>query len=309
MNTSKIVFYCTSFILIAISLLVSVRYQLELGTIEREIEASKAQLQATAETTKDPLNNIASEIADYDSKIAQLSIELEESTKQRAASSEQQTQNIDGELSSWLASVDRLSKFQDINPQFGIPEMDTLKATDWLGVTNNSSLETEADYRLALSKLRMIAKSNFAQNIHQALESYQEDHNGDSPQQPSELLAYSDGTLTAEILERYQMGFDEEHPVNINGEKAILFEKNPVDDLWNAKISFGTEKTITMNPFGQLGYQRIAQAYRDFERQNQRKPESEEEFKTYLREQRRPRPNSETFTELYRALSTKPTFK
>ncbi len=114
-------------------------------------------------------------------------------------------------------------------PDKWIPELLFLTETDWQTVARDTSLETEADVRQALSRLRNVAKARFGEYATHALERFIAATNGQLPADLSELRPYFEVPVDDAVLQRWEVqivpGADASHP----GDNWVLVEKAPAD--------------------------------------------------------------------------------
>ena len=151
----------------------------------------------------------------------------------------------DSDLERWLGRVNRLKDWLERMPEKNIPEMRFLTSSDWLSVTLNNDLQTEAKIRLALTNLRQKAKwkPEMRQNLPNALRAYREDHNGQSATEITQLRPYLNPPLDDDILQRYEFipvsaSFWPEMPAG-NGQ-SVLHEKATVDEDRDVLAEFST---------------------------------------------------------------------
>src|SRR4029453_13085730 len=78
------------------------------------------------------------------------------------------------ELKFWSAKVRTFKERLDQMPERKIPELKLLKEWDWLEVTKEANLETDAGARRAFSALRKRAKREFAEMLRGAFRKYAE---------------------------------------------------------------------------------------------------------------------------------------
>jgi hypothetical protein len=109
-------------------------------------------------------------------------------------------------MKSWLDRVKKLKENLAQMPDQKIPELQFLTDQDWLdAVRKIKQLETDADLGLALSSLRNSAKDEFAHMIQNALSSYAQANNGQSPSDWSQLQSYFASPVDDSLLQRYEL--------------------------------------------------------------------------------------------------------
>ena len=114
-------------------------------------------------------------------------------------------------------------------PDKRIPEFQFLSEQDWLDAVKNGNLDTEADYRNALSQLRSIAKQDFGAILRPALESYIQTHGGQLPNDLSELKLLMQSPIDDSILDRYSLLLTGKVP-NLTRETLLVAEVAPPAD-------------------------------------------------------------------------------
>jgi RNA polymerase sigma factor (sigma-70 family) len=146
---------------------------------------------------------------------------------------------MESELESWLTRVDRLKARLAQMPDKNIPEMKFLTSNDWLAVTLDNRLETDADVRKALSRLRNLAKTKpqVSSNLEKALRSYMKANDNQPPSAPSQLRPYLDPLLSDDILARYELSMaDPPGAPHVVG--RLMQEKSPVDEDYDTLLFF-----------------------------------------------------------------------
>ena len=160
----------------------------------------------------------------------------------------------DTELQSWLSRVHQLKEWLRRAPKKNIPEMRFLNSSDWLSVTLDNHLETDAKIRDALSRLRSLAKTKpeVIGNISAALQAYAKANDGRPATEPAQLRPYLNPSLDDDILQRYEYvpAFPGENDADVakrNGMRIVgsgrigWQEKTAADEDYDTLISF-TEK-------------------------------------------------------------------
>ncbi len=186
----------------------------------------------------------------------------------------------DSELGAWLSRVDRLKQRLRTAPEKKIPEMQFLSSNDWLSVTLDNPLNTDAKIRYALSQLRLMAKMKpqVAGNLAAALQAYGKSNNGLSPSDPRQLQPYLNPPLPDELLQRYEPapevpGQNDARDVirpglHLRGSGPIVLqEKAPVDDDYDTWIGFTKNKNWAVTEISQLATT-VNQAMKSFAQAN-----------------------------------------
>jgi RNA polymerase sigma factor (sigma-70 family) len=140
---------------------------------------------------------------------------------------------------SWLARVDQLKERLKQTPEAGIPELQLLSEEDWLSAVKDSKLDSDTDYRRALSALRNTAEGKVSSMMQPALKKYMKEHNDQFPDDLSQLQPYFETPLDSAILQRYAiLPADEISSLGMGGDK-IISEKAPVDAEFDNRHGVG----------------------------------------------------------------------
>jgi len=140
----------------------------------------------------------------------------------------------------WLDRANQLKQWSEQHPDATIPEFQFLTKQDWLDAAR-SELNTDADYRRALSSLRGAAENKFASMLHQALGKYMQANSGQFPTDLSQLQSYFDSPVDDDILQRWEIAPASTVPNIGVGGPNIITEKTAVDDLLDTRISIGAD--------------------------------------------------------------------
>jgi len=150
------------------------------------------------------------------------------------------------ELDAWLGRIKHLRTYLTHHPELGIPELKLLGAEDWLSATQEGDLSTEANYRQALSKLRMNAKIIAAPYLTEALRWAIDANNGEPPRDVSELKEFLTSDIDAQMLTRYVLNSKGEVP---KSRELSLIEREIIDPLWDSTSRFySTNDVIIIEP-------------------------------------------------------------
>jgi regulator of replication initiation timing len=104
---------------------------------------------------------------------------------------------------SWLDRVTLLKQRLQELPEARIPELVLVTDQDWLNAAKGE-LNTEKDYRQALSALRGAVENKFVSQLHPALKQYLEANDGKFPSDLAQLQPYFKSAVDDAILQRYQ---------------------------------------------------------------------------------------------------------
>lgn len=167
-------------------------------------------------------------------------------------------------LETWLARVHQLKDQLQQMPDKRIPEMQYLTDEDWLAVAHeHPKLATDFEVRDALAALRNMAQNHVAKPLSAALDGFVKAHDGQLPNDPSQLAPYLDRQTDPAILQRYEMlrtGLAEDHVAH---QWTFVMQAKPVDDYQDILLSVGT-----LGGYGLMGSHRgeelVGQAAQSF---------------------------------------------
>lgn len=147
---------------------------------------------------------------------------------------------IEATAMSLAERASRLKQRLEQIPALKIPELQFLTEKDWLdAVSSLQQLESDQEFRQALSNLRSNAKANFGLKLQKALSDFVRASGGMLPADTSQLRPYFDAPIEAAVLDRYQMIKtgqlkDLGHEYNLIAETAP-----PVDNEYDTRFEFG----------------------------------------------------------------------
>ena len=170
--------------------------------------------------------------------------------------------------------------------------MSYLNSNDWLVVTLDNPLSTDAEIRLALRKLRQMAKGKpeIGPNFVQALQAYARTHNGQNPTAVDDLRPYLQPALPDEILDRYRVISPGEVPdpnsaprFRFTGSgRPLLEEKGPVDENYDSLLLFMEQGGWTIYGTSKMG-DAIGKAWGAYRKaHDNRDPETADQILPYL---------------------------
>jgi len=148
---------------------------------------------------------------------------------------------LESRVRSVFARVDSLKERMARSPGQRIPELQLLTADDWFdSAQQNSHLETDDDFRVALGGLRNKAMNHFLGQLQGALNSYLKSSQGQLPGDVSQLAPFFASPVDAAALQRYEMlktGVAGNATHGAIGEKASAV----VDPDFDEMIKIGTD--------------------------------------------------------------------
>ena len=142
------------------------------------------------------------------------------------------------EMKSWLARVNLLKQRLEQMPDKRIPEMEFVTEQDWLDAARGN-LDTDTDYRRAMSSLRNAATSKFVPQLRIALRKYLDSNNKEFPTDIAQLHSYFEPPVSDAILQRYAVLPSEELPSLGMGGKWIISQRAPVDGEFDSRVGIG----------------------------------------------------------------------
>ncbi len=150
------------------------------------------------------------------------------------------------EMRSWLARVDQLKQRLALTPESQIPELKLLNDQDWLNAAKGK-LESDEDYRRALSGLRGAAESKFASDLRPALSKYIKASGGQFPTDLSQVQPYFKSPVDDAILQRWEIAPADKIPnVRVGGD-WIITQKAAVDEEYDGAFVIGPSGYGTTN--------------------------------------------------------------
>jgi len=212
--------------------IVSIKTALAGLTHERDMASSLLK------TREDEIKGLQQRLKNLNEQIAQ------------AEDAEKQANEQMDELGRWLGKVSHLRNYLQQHPQYAIADMKFLTTKDWLEATRSprgagdlqGELQSEAEYRYALSQLRLSAKTKTLEAFGKAAEAFRKANVGSQPQNLEDITPYLSQDIDSSILKRYtsyQSGVWDEGQ-NDSSRHWIIMEAGPVDDLWDGTIFLGT---------------------------------------------------------------------
>ncbi|HEX5220711.1 MAG TPA: sigma-70 family RNA polymerase sigma factor [Verrucomicrobiae bacterium] len=139
----------------------------------------------------------------------------------------------------WVERVAKLKqRIKDI-PETGIPELSFLNDEDWLAAVHGLPLESETDYRLALSNLRRRAEHKAGTQLQKALREFTRANNH-PPTELSELQPYVNPPIDHAILGRWMIA-DKSAVPNVQVGQPIITQKAPVDEVFDQRMVFSAD--------------------------------------------------------------------
>jgi RNA polymerase sigma factor (sigma-70 family) len=151
----------------------------------------------------------------------------------------------------WAERASRLKgRLDAMPPELKIPELQFLAEKDWFdAVKDMKQLETDSDFRKALSELRSNAKANFDRMLQQALRSYASANGGSLPSELAQLKPFFSSPVDDATLSRYSLLQTGRLSELARGEYLVAETAPPVDDEYDTvhRVSLNGINTSTVN--------------------------------------------------------------
>ena len=201
--------------------------------MRRQLEEANRQL-AALQAQNEKLRRDAADVARLRGEVARLRENTPSSNSDPTAAAAQ----------SWLARVSQLKERLQQTPGAKIPEFQFLTEQDWLNAAKED-LNTDEDYRRALSGLRDAAESTFISSaLKPALNQYAQANNGQFPIELSQLQPYFDPPVADSILQRWEVAPQSAVPSVIVGD-TLITQAAAVDADYDQRYAIGTNCTGT----------------------------------------------------------------
>jgi RNA polymerase sigma factor (sigma-70 family) len=150
------------------------------------------------------------------------------------------------EAVSWKSRVDKLKARLDQTSGARIPELQFITEQDWLDAAKGE-LNTDQDYRRALSSLRHAGENKFVVDLQPALKKFMDANNGQFPTDLVQLEPYFKAPVDEAVLQRYEIIPAENLPNLGMGGNHIITQKAAVDPEFDSRWGIGP------NGFGTTG--------------------------------------------------------
>src|SRR5438876_4538080 len=175
------------------------------------------------------------ELAKLRGEVARLRSDSQELAKLKAVIAGDQT--LSG-AASWKDRVSRLKERLEQTPGAKIPELQFVTEQDWLQAARDE-LETDADYRRALSTLRSTAENKVAKMMKTALAKYMRNNSKQFPSDLAQLQPYFESPLDDSILQRWEIAPAQTVKSLGLGGDIVITQRAPVDDVFDTRFGIG----------------------------------------------------------------------
>jgi RNA polymerase sigma factor (sigma-70 family) len=181
------------------------------------------------------LRENASDLPRLRAKLAQLENDSRDFSKLKSTIADDKTLTS---VVSWKQRVDQLRARLDQTPESRIPELQLVTEEDWLNAARGK-LETDIDYRKALSTLRGAAENKVALMLQNALKSYLK-QNGDAvPTELSQLKPFLPPNTDDALFQRWEIAPASTIKSLGLGGDTIITERSAVDDVFDLRHGIG----------------------------------------------------------------------
>ena len=183
-----------------------------------------------------------------------------------------------------IARVDRLKHYLALHPERSIPEFKYLKDDEWLQITKDQPLDSEANERSALEQLRQLAKQDFGRQMLTAVKAYSAAHDGQTPADPSQLAPYLADPNDASLLSRYEQATPNKTQSMIapnDGQSWLYIERGSVDDWYDSTMAITGTGAIGLS--GKMPGWTVETAWADYVKKTGQKPTDPSQLIPYLK--------------------------
>ena len=141
----------------------------------------------------------------------------------------------------WVNRVSLLKERLAKTPEANIPEMKLLDEEDWLAAVKFRNLDTDVDYRRAMSTLRNAGESKVAPDLQKALTEYLKNNGKQFPTDLALLKPYLPASIDDAILQHWAIVPAKAiESVSVGGDWAIT-QQSVVDDVFDSQFSIGPD--------------------------------------------------------------------
>jgi RNA polymerase sigma factor (sigma-70 family) len=195
--------------------------------LRRQLEEANRQL-AALQAQNEKLRRDAADVARLRGEVERLRDNTSRSNNDPVASA----------AKSWLVRVSQLKARLQQTPGAKIPEFQFLTEQDWLNAAK-ADLNTDEDYRKALSGLRGAAESSFiTSELQPALKQYAQANNGQFPTELSQLQSYFNPPVDDSVLQRWEVA-PKSTVSSIGVGDTIITQVGPVDADYDNRYALG----------------------------------------------------------------------
>ena len=205
------------------------------GQLARERDEAARQLAALRDE-RERLNRDTGELLKLRGEVTRLKADSQALAQLKASNTNDQTLS---EAVVWKNRVNQLKQYLEQSPAANIPELQFVTEEDWLDAARQK-LNTETDYRRALSALRNSAQNKVVSMFQKAVTAYKDAGRGQFPTDFDQLQPYFDPPVDPAVLDRWQVTSGKTVP-SIGAGDIIITQKAPVDDVFDRRLVFGSD--------------------------------------------------------------------
>lgn len=214
---------------------------------------------------------------------------------------EDNMEQIEDALDSWLGKIEKLDKFVNNNPRYAISEFKYLTDKEWLYATAGP-METEADYRQAMAWLRWFAKGLASKALCQAVSDFSREHNGNAPRNYEDIKQYlpSDFNFTG------YADMPPEATASDSKYRWIIKDIQPADPIWDTELWVSDKGAMTTSPINFVAGTAVSDAIKNYKAENGgNAPTSSSQIKEYIKYNDNGKELNETdVDEIYKSIMT-----
>jgi RNA polymerase sigma factor (sigma-70 family) len=205
----------------------------QIERLTRERDDAMSQLATLRDSTR--ASGDTAELIKLRGEVSRLRGDAKELAQLKTSKANDETESS---AKSWVNRVSQLKQRLEQNPSAMIPEIKFLTEQDWLDAAKEE-LNTEADYRRALSGLRGAGERKFVSIIRKALAEYAAGNNRQFPTDLAQLQPHFGSPVDDAILQRWEIAPASTIKNLVLGGDLIITQKAPVDDVFDTRFAIG----------------------------------------------------------------------
>jgi RNA polymerase sigma factor (sigma-70 family) len=196
---------------------------------------------AAAREENDRHRENSSDLAKLRAKLAQMENDSREFSKLKSTIADDKTLTS---VVSWKQRVDQLRARLEQTPESKVPELQLVTEEDWLNAARGK-LESDVDYRRALSTLRGAGENKIAQMMYKALKSYVKENGGALPAELTQLKTFLPPGTDDALFQRWEIAPASTIKSLGLGGDVLITEKSAIDDVFDMRHAVGPYGTGT----------------------------------------------------------------
>ncbi len=206
----------------------------DLAGARRERDEASNQLQV-AQRQLQQLRHDTSELPRLRGELARWRDAANKLAQSKTSDAGAGTDPADSTAKAWASQVKQLRQRAEQWPDKRIPELQLATDQDWFdAVGSTNSLESDADYRQALDRLRRAAKNKLVPLLQDAMKKYADANSGQLPAELAQIQPFLDPSVDNAMLQRYQI-LQGGSVSNLQPNQPVLAEIAPVDDQYDER--------------------------------------------------------------------------